>query len=208
MRFPKLSALALAATLAFPAFAVTEATNGFAITSTGTGNTFRDTSNATSNPDWISGLGSIMQGSFLWLGGQVTTTPGGGPANGFDVVTMDYKIDNGTTQSVNLKFNGNTNGNTSDMWETLATSTTPSFAGVEVGSMLGFGTHMINVWFTAVDNSIASTSNVPSGTVLLDNGGQGWTASVTVVPEPASGALILAGLGMIGVMAKRRRVVG
>jgi hypothetical protein len=44
--------------------------------------------------------------------------------------------------------------------------------------------------------------------VLLDNGGAGWNASVTVVPEPASGALILAGLGMIGVMAKRRRVVG
>ena len=201
MRFPKLSALALAATLAFPAFAQT-ATDGFAITSTGAGNnTFYDTSLATTNLDWISGLGSIMKGSFLWLGGQVVTSPTGG-AKGYDVVTMDYKIDNGMTHSVNLHFNTNVNGNTSDKWETLADSNTPSFAGEEVGSTLELGTHMINVRFQAIDNSGITP------VALLNNGGVGWDTTVTVVPEPASGALILAGLGMIGVMAKRRRVVG
>jgi hypothetical protein len=73
---------------------------------------------------------------------------------------------------------------------------------VEFGSTLDFGLHTINVRFNAFDtngNSLPAT---------LDNGGQGWTSTVTVVPEPASGALILAGLGIIGVMAKRRRVVG
>ena len=57
-----------------------------------------------------------------------------------------------------------------------------------------------------------------SGTSLLDNralsanNGPGWTANFNVVaapvPEPTSGALILAGLGMLGFMAKRRRAVG
>jgi hypothetical protein len=108
MRFPKLSALALAATLAFPAFAGS-AFNGYAITSTGLNNTFYDTSTATMNLDWTAGLGTIMKGTNLWLGGEVETFPSLANAgvNNYDSVKLAYSIDGGANQNLNLAFNSN-----------------------------------------------------------------------------------------------------
>jgi hypothetical protein len=143
---------------------------------------------------------TIWKGS-LWLGGEVSTYPSlfAGGIDGYDSVKMAYTIDGGSNQNLNLAFLNNPVPN-NDKWQTLAT------AGVAVCSMLSVGAHTINVRFNASD---LDGNSLPAS---LNNSGNGWTTNFNVVaapvPEPASGALILAGLGMIGVMAKRRRVVG
>jgi hypothetical protein len=200
MRFPKkLGALALAASLAFPAFAGT-IFNGYAIVKTTGSDTFYDTDTPTANPDWTAGLASLMQGSSLWLGGEVSTFPNFafGGNDSYDLVRLQYSIDGGSNN--NLTLGGPTSSGNNNTWQTLASSA----GAVEIGSMLSVGAHTINVRFSAFD------SNGNSSPVALDNNGNGWTTNfnVTAVPEPASGALILAGLGMLGVMAKRRRVLG
>ncbi len=206
MRFPKLSALALAATLASPAFA-SAVFDGFVSSRIGTTTTFYDTDLATSNADWTGIFATIQQGTSLWLGGEVKSWPGltkpvGLPdkpnANAsFDTMVMNYSIDGGTALSLNLLRTGVANTN-DDLWQN-------SGSGVDIASGLGIRNHTIKVSFAASD------TNGGTGNSALDNGGQGWTANFDVVaapvPEPTSGALILAGLGMLGFMAKRRRAV-
>ena len=210
MRFPKLSALALAATLASPAFA-SAVFDGYVITNlgtgtgTGTGDVFYETDLATANnPDWTGLFATIQQGSSLWLGGQVKSWPGltkpvGIPdkpnANAsFDTMVMNYSIDGHTALSLNLLRTDFANIN-DDLWQN-------SGSGVDVARGLDIGFHTIKVSFAASD------TDGGTGNSALDKGGLGWTATVSVVPEPTSGALILAGLGMLGFITKRRRAVG
>jgi hypothetical protein len=80
------------------------------------------------------------------------------------------------------------------------------FAGVSFSTNVGGDYNLFNV-------GSSSPSGVAMLSSVLDPGGVVQTAgltnlaslTVTAVPEPASMALLLAGLGMVGVMASRRR---
>jgi hypothetical protein len=83
---------------------------------------------------------------------------------------------------------------------TLATgdSGSPSFVNVN------------GEWRLPGINTFVFTAAIPDGTKLSGGGGmvlaayEPWIASVTAVPEPSSYAMLLAGLGLAGIMARRR----
>lgn len=197
MKIKKIAALVLASALSTASMAG-GLFDGFVLTSTGSGNTWYDASSSTANPDWTGLVATINQGSSFLLGAQVTSWPGQGVWNGFDAVSLVYSIDGGAAQSLNLPFARNVNAS-DDQWEQLASS-----SSANIGQSLSAGLHTVNVRFQAVDNAVGG-----SGTVWLDNGGNGWSANVNViaasVPEPASTALFLAGLGVLGFLGARRK---
>ncbi|HUO44341.1 MAG TPA: FxDxF family PEP-CTERM protein [Burkholderiales bacterium] len=56
--------------------------------------------------------------------------------------------------------------------------------------------------------SLAFAVNTNTGGIALDNPTNGsWSVTVAAVPEPESYAMLMAGLGLVGVIARRRRSV-
>lgn len=145
-------------------------------------------------------LGSFAAGSSLLLDGAELFTY---KNNGSDVTgaELDYSIDGGAFVSLSLPFgadNGSNPGGTQatgggdQLWGGSLASPANLLAG------LGAGSHSVTVYFKAYTSD---------GDKYDSNGGNNYTAnfSVTAVPEPSSYALLLAGLGSVALITRRRK---
>lgn len=170
--------------------------NAYAIVNDGSGNTYYDVDQSTSNPDFVNHTFSINFGQSLKLGGQVTADAGDGQpaANGPDWAVLWYKIDNGSPTSLSLP--SLTDFGTSGWKVQFEEANSANMA--QIGSGLSVGTHTLAIWFQAHDN------NQPLD-AYLSNGGLNYTASIEVVPEPVNTALgITAGIAALGAFWRRR----
>ncbi|HET8869594.1 MAG TPA: PEP-CTERM sorting domain-containing protein [Aquabacterium sp.] len=92
---------------------------------------------------------------------------------------------------------------------TLAAGKSVSFdifygaAGSEADAMAALGTVGAEVYSLGQNNRTAKTDGTP-GTFIFGFAGVGGTP-VPAVPEPETYAMVLAGLGIVGLMARRRR---
>lgn len=81
------------------------------------------------------------------------------------------------------------------------------------GSSLSGYTLLDKIAYTTAGSELISTLDagdyfyIVQGTTTGRLGGR-YTFEVTAIPEPANAALLLAGLGLFGVVAKRRKIVG
>jgi len=83
---------------------------------------------------------------------------------------------------------------TNNLLGTFSSSVTPSAQNLSLAGLLGGGFYRVDV---------AGTGGPAGGAYLLSLSNNG--APVTPIPEPESYALFLAGLGLIGTIASRRR---
>lgn len=87
---------------------------------------------------------------------------------------------------------GNSFGNTGDQRWTGITSGAP-----EIGSSLIAGDYTFEAFW--------SSANTDAGTSFINDLGNNYTASLTVVPEPSAFGLILGGIGLAFACVRRRR---
>lgn len=146
-------------------------------------------------------LGSFLLGSTAtFAGGELLTwkNSGGNVTGG----VLRWRVDGGAFQDIAINFTadatfsdraGNSFSNPGDQrWASLAPTPTNFLAGVAAGA------HTLQVYFTAFTNE----GNRDSGSAASP-----FSANFTVtspVPEPASAALLLAGMGLIAVLRRRR----
>jgi len=165
--------------------------NGFVVLNpNATGNTYYDVaSQSQNNPDFSGTLFTIVQGQSILLGGEVSTSPGRGDADGADYVRMYYRVDSGSFSFVNLPFNSNVGND--DKWQEAANDM------VQIGSSLSAGNHTLTVYFLGHDNN-------QSIDAYLNNAGANYSATIQVVPEPVNVALGIFGVLAAGSFAWRR----
>ncbi len=131
--------------------------------------------------------------SLLLIGGEALTFKNGGT----DVTGafVNYSIDGGAFSSISLTFNeDNVNGAGGDQrWANT------NFA-IDLLAGQGLGTHTLAFYISATTNGVDAPPE------LFDsNGGLNYNTSFTVVPEPSTWAMMLAGLGVLVAVQRRRR---
>ncbi|MBA3352106.1 MAG: PEP-CTERM sorting domain-containing protein, partial [Blastocatellia bacterium] len=106
-------------------------------------------------------------------------------------------IDGGAFSSISLTFNeDDVNGADGDQrWANTNFS-------IDLLAGQSLGTHTLSFYVSATTNGDGAAP------VLFDNaGGANYNTSFTVVPEPSTWAMMLAGLGLlVGVQRRRRRL--
>ena len=140
------------------------------------------------------GTFDINTDSLLVIGGGVLTFKNGG--SDVTSATVAYRIDGGAFQFLNLGFNENdVSGSVGDQrWASTD-------ASVNVLAGLTNGTHTLSAYtFASVNDG--------TGTVFDSQLGNNYNATFTVVPEPSTWAMMLAGLGVLVVVQHRRRRLG
>ena len=145
-------------------------------------------------------LGSFAQGASATIAGAELLTWKNGGSN----VTgglLHWRIDGGAWQNVSIGFTsnaafndaaGNTFSGAGDQkWAQLASSNIDFLTG------LAAGTHTLNVYFSSLTNA---------GDRLSGSAADPFSANfaVTAVPEPASLAMMLGGLALVGAAVRRR----
>lgn len=173
----------------------------FLIVSTGT-STYYDIDAVTGNPDFQgSALGTFLNTDTLQLGGQ-----GKSYKNNFTDVTgmlLSYRLysgaPSGSFQSLNYAFQSNLVAPGDQQWGTdVAGANGTAFFTSNLLTGLANGTYTLELYSSITTNGVNEAS-----TVFNNNGGNNFTATFTVIPEP-SRALLL-GLGLFGLIMRRRR---
>lgn len=143
-------------------------------------------------------LGSFnpFAGDTLFLiGGEALTFKNG--ATNVTGAFVNFSIDGGAFSSISLTFNeDNVNGAGGDQrWANTNFS-------IDLLAGQSLGTHTLAFYVSATTNGDGADP------VLFDNaGGANYNTSFTVVPEPSTWAMMLAGLGLlVGVQRRRRRL--
>ncbi len=131
--------------------------------------------------------------SLLLIGGEALTFK-----NGPTDVTgafVNFSIDGGTFSSISLTFNEDSvNGGTGDQrWANTNFS-------IDLLAGQALGTHTLSFYVSATTNGNGADP------VIYDNaGGANFNTSFTVVPEPTTYAMMLAGLGVLAAVQRSRR---
>ena len=133
--------------------------------------------------------------SLLLIGGEALTFKSG--ATDVTGAFVNYSIDGGSFSSISLTFNeDNVNGTANDQrWANTNFS-------IDLLAGQSLGTHTLSFYVSATTNGDGADL------VVYDNaGGANFNTSFTVVPEPSTWAMMLAGLGvLVGVQRRRRRL--
>jgi hypothetical protein len=145
----------------------------------------------------VSGTGAAI---FFSPTVNVAAEPNGANAYGFLAVQpgQSATVDLGGVSAVSFEW-GTPDSTWNKLLVNLSNNTTETFRS----SDLGIGSSDTYIDFTAL-NGLKITS-----LTFEENTNPAFEAAnfkVTAVPEPANVALLLAGLGMIGVVARRRRI--
>lgn len=134
--------------------------------------------------------------TLLLIGGEALTFKNG--ATDVTAAFVNYSIDGGTFSSISLTFNeDNVNGAGGDQRWANTNFTLDLLAGQ------GLGLHTLSFFVSATTNSNGADP------VIFDNaGGANYNTTFTVVPEPSTWAMMLAGLGVLVAVQRRRRRLG
>jgi hypothetical protein len=131
------------------------------------------------DPQFSGNLGGLQinYDQSLSLGGQAQTWV---PTEG-TTVTMHYAVDSYANES-SFALNYLKTENNNDWWDAQA--------AVNINNNLSIGTHTLYIWYSAIGGG---------DTVWDNNGGNNFSATFSVVPEPANLAMgIFGGLAVIG----------
>jgi len=194
---------ALAAVLFLPltGFGAAGMFDQFLIVSTGS-STYYDIGAVTGNPDFQgSALGTFLNTDTLQLGGQGKSYKN----NSTDVTGMllSYRLysgaPSGAFQSLNYAFQSNLVTPGDQQWGTdVAGANGSAFFTPNLLTGLANGTYTLELYSSITTNGVNEAS-----TVFNNNGGNNYTATFTVIPEPSR--VLLIAVGLIGLAFRRRR---
>jgi hypothetical protein len=160
-----------------------DATAAFAYTGTNLGTSFSDILNFNLAPSSLWNVGGGAQGSFLGLKFFNLVV-------GQGLTTLNVEIFGPTGSSWNSPIYSDTLPRIAALTDTLSVSIPTT--------LLAGGKYEARVWGTSVDTRFISGR--PSYTFSLN-------AAAAPVPEPGEWALMLAGLGMMGFIVRRRQAL-
>lgn len=167
--------------------------------------------NLVTNGDFSSGLSNWTEGldyndgSFVgqegWFnaGSKVPKNENNGQGNWFGSLTTTVALPALTTYNVSFSFWGDPTSNTSSkFYADFGSTRIFSQNGAGLGT-LGTPTRVSGTWAAVSgDTLLTFTFRNTAAKYHLDN------VSVTVVPEPETYAMMIAGLGLLGFVARRR----
>jgi hypothetical protein len=159
--------------------------------------TFYETTDNTANPQLSDGFGSLAEGGTFTIQGFEFNTF---EDNGSEITEMNmvWTVDDfATTNQIQITSAPAKDGN-NRFWQ-ITTSTQNLLNNNGVGA-LAEGAYTFQAYFEGFTNGVNTDGNI-----FLNNGGDNYSASFTVVPEPGTYALIAGMFGLAFVALKRRR---